>query len=554
MVTPLRIRRRAARPPAEALDRSLSHVRLLVGLAGAVLSAWLFQREMSTTALVGLAACLIVCALAPGERPLRRWVGVGKLSALMTATDTVLILVVLWLNGVEPGDPASLLLVLPLVEAGIRHGSFGVVVTWTTIALAMFGELAITWNGAPEQAKDPMKVAMILLVVGLPGGRLAEHLAFRVHAADQLALDASNRADLLMQVFEGAAELSAVDGAARDARLTAVAGRMLGGAGSIAMVADLVSEASETAPRAGRARVERTAVGAAVRVELGGTPPRVLRVATTELPGAAAVEAVELLVANYRTHGRAVSSSAIAVTTVEASVVASVAVDPESGRPAGRAIEDLIADRTPSDEVLDRPELDAHLVQLLHRGDGDVDGDGDGDGDVGLVVVSLDNLKLMNDLHGRAAGDRLIAATTRRLRRLDGPSRTTGQAAVGPVAVGWMGGDDFVVVFEKCDQTAALLTEMVRTALAGRVDIGRFGPTRIHAGIGGAVASPGDDFTGPQLMREASAQMIADRRAQNRRFLEAADFEFDPGDFDVDRANLGADADVADRFETMVWP
>ena len=64
-----------------------------------------------------------------------------------------------------------------------------------------------------------------------------------------------------MQVFEGAAELSAVDGEAREACLTATAGRMLSGVGSIEDAADMAGETGETASavpdvasHAGRAR------------------------------------------------------------------------------------------------------------------------------------------------------------------------------------------------------------------------------------------------------------------------------------------------------------
>ena len=83
------------------------------------------------------------------------------------------------------------------------------------------------------------------------------------------------------------------------------------------------------------------------------------------------------------------------------------------------------------------------------------------DGETGVLFVDLDNFKQVNDMHGHAVGDELLAALGGRL-----------QTAVRPAdTVARMGGDEFVVVCEHADETGTLaLADRLETAIAVPVD------------------------------------------------------------------------------------
>jgi diguanylate cyclase (GGDEF)-like protein/PAS domain S-box-containing protein len=112
-------------------------------------------------------------------------------------------------------------------------------------------------------------------------------------------------------------------------------------------------------------------------------------------------------------------------------------------------------------------------------------------GGTGVLFVDLDNFKQINDAHGHAAGDALLIELGARLR-----------TAVRPVdTVARFGGDEFVVVCEQVDRSAAL-------ALARRVEEAIEQPITLRgvrhcmtAGIGLAVGR-GDPDT---LLADADA-------------------------------------------------
>ncbi|MBZ9700372.1 MULTISPECIES: sensor domain-containing diguanylate cyclase [unclassified Mesorhizobium] len=111
---------------------------------------------------------------------------------------------------------------------------------------------------------------------------------------------------------------------------------------------------------------------------------------------------------------------------------------------------------------------------------------------VALVLADLDHFKALNDLHGHAAGDRVIADFAAKLRAAAG---TRGEA-------GRIGGEEFAVLLPLTDLAAArLLAEAVRVAYsAGGVD-GLPPGTKVTASFGVAARS-GDEALEP-LMRRA---------------------------------------------------
>ncbi|MER9300970.1 GGDEF domain-containing protein [Mesorhizobium sp. M0621] len=111
---------------------------------------------------------------------------------------------------------------------------------------------------------------------------------------------------------------------------------------------------------------------------------------------------------------------------------------------------------------------------------------------VALVLADLDHFKALNDVHGHAAGDRVIADFAAKLRSAAGARGVAGR----------IGGEEFAVLLPLSDLGAArLFAEAVRTLYsAGHVD-GLPAGTKVTASFGVAARS-GDEALEP-LMRRA---------------------------------------------------
>ena len=111
---------------------------------------------------------------------------------------------------------------------------------------------------------------------------------------------------------------------------------------------------------------------------------------------------------------------------------------------------------------------------------------------VALVLADLDHFKALNDLHGHAAGDRVIADFASKLRAATGARGAAGR----------IGGEEFAVLLPLTDLAAArLFAEAVRALYsAGSVD-GLPAGTRVTASFGVAARS-GEEALEP-LMRRA---------------------------------------------------
>ena len=117
-----------------------------------------------------------------------------------------------------------------------------------------------------------------------------------------------------------------------------------------------------------------------------------------------------------------------------------------------------------------------------------------------LAVVDVDRFKLLNDVHGHAAGDQVLVAVAQRLQT----------AVRSHDTVARVGGDEFVVVAELDDESepAEALLDRLQEALSGPVAYGdQLRPVPVS--IGGVLAHPGDDVE--SLLRRADAAMYADK-------------------------------------------
>src|SRR4030095_11935185 len=114
---------------------------------------------------------------------------------------------------------------------------------------------------------------------------------------------------------------------------------------------------------------------------------------------------------------------------------------------------------------------------------------GDGDGDpVSVLLIDLDDFKLINDTYGHAVCDQILVRAARRLTH-------------GGGAVGRFGGDEFVVVLRGVDADGAEgVARRVLDALAHPIRAHGH-DLLVHASIGVAVADPAD--TTDALLRNA---------------------------------------------------
>ncbi|RWP47443.1 GGDEF domain-containing protein [Mesorhizobium sp.] len=120
---------------------------------------------------------------------------------------------------------------------------------------------------------------------------------------------------------------------------------------------------------------------------------------------------------------------------------------------------------------------------------------------VALVLADLDHFKALNDLHGHAAGDRVIADFAAKLLSAAGTRGVAGR----------IGGEEFAVLLPLSDLGAArLFAEAIRTLYsAGSVD-GLPPGTRVTASFG-VTARTGDEGLEP-LMRRADEALYKAKR------------------------------------------
>jgi diguanylate cyclase (GGDEF)-like protein len=118
---------------------------------------------------------------------------------------------------------------------------------------------------------------------------------------------------------------------------------------------------------------------------------------------------------------------------------------------------------------------------------------------VALAIVDLDDLKRVNDEHGHAGGDQLLASMG---RLLVGASRATDRAFR-------IGGDEFALILPHADADAAhaVIRRVLSSALSGESTIGR--SFSFSAGVS-AFPSPSQD--GRRLLRNADAALYWAKR------------------------------------------
>ncbi len=112
-----------------------------------------------------------------------------------------------------------------------------------------------------------------------------------------------------------------------------------------------------------------------------------------------------------------------------------------------------------------------------------------------LVLMDVDNFKLINDTHGHVTGDDLLVETAKVIRKLAGSG----------ALIGRYGGDEFALIFPDAERDQVFLQmEHIRQALSQQEVKSQSGGALGGISISGGVASfPVDGRTESELLRMA---------------------------------------------------
>ncbi|MFF9116254.1 GGDEF domain-containing protein [Streptomyces massasporeus] len=122
-----------------------------------------------------------------------------------------------------------------------------------------------------------------------------------------------------------------------------------------------------------------------------------------------------------------------------------------------------------------------------------------------VVLADVDHFKQINDTHGHAAGDVLLATVAARLSHGATPGGVTGR----------LGGDEFAAVMVDHDGTMADRLHTLAHVLARPVDAAPEVHTTVSLGWVRAADHPGEDLSA--LLRRADEAMYTAKRSGPRR-------------------------------------
>jgi diguanylate cyclase (GGDEF)-like protein len=138
---------------------------------------------------------------------------------------------------------------------------------------------------------------------------------------------------------------------------------------------------------------------------------------------------------------------------------------------------------------------------------------------IGLVMVDLDRFKAVNDLHGHAAGDRLLRIVSQRLQSEMGPGQ----------AVYRLGGDEFAIVTKLTDPSGEEAQRVARHLVKLLSEPVADGNLVHHIGASAGIALfPEDANSADALVRAADVALYrakGDGRGQHRSFEAAMDLK-----------------------------
>jgi diguanylate cyclase (GGDEF)-like protein len=367
--------------------------------------------------LLFVAVLLGINALATMRRR-RHWSHVPALILIEVALDLTLAIGLVLLNGST--EAPSLILALPLIEAGLRFGTLGVLVSWSVMVGAVGGRLVLTVpvDHLGEATRNGVSGLGALVLVALPMAYLAEHLIAAVHHAEEINARSDDRAWTLEvlataslrlttldrdQILERTAEFAVTVGCVHAAvwHLGRGRARLLAGDG------DRRRDRPDAEPDDGDpVHRRRFLVGEHDRYLLTWSDP-------PDDPPAFRDEAVEVLTLQAR-----------AALNIAAGYEQVAALERENERAA--RTDELTG--LPNRRALATMDADARLR---------------GRADWAVVYVDLNSFKAVNDTAGHDEGDALLRRVARHLAMVSSPN-----------PVFRVGGDEFLVVLAGVEEAA----------------------------------------------------------------------------------------------------
>ena len=135
---------------------------------------------------------------------------------------------------------------------------------------------------------------------------------------------------------------------------------------------------------------------------------------------------------------------------------------------------------------------------------------------VGVVLLDLDHFKVINDTYGHIAGDAVLREAARRMhtsiRQYD--------------ALGRYGGEEFLILFPGCDETAAAhQAERLRQSLCEEPLLLTDTAITLTASFGATAANPGRHSSAESLIRRADEALYQAKKLGRNRVEMLSDVE-----------------------------
>ena len=131
------------------------------------------------------------------------------LDAVQLLADTTLVLIVLWIGQDDPNRADWAIMVLPVLEGAIRFQLVGAIASWSALAIGYLGWSAL--NPGPASFTDLMQRLLVVLLVALPSGYLANHLLEEITATRRERDEAQRRSSLLRAAALGGRRSTSLD-------------------------------------------------------------------------------------------------------------------------------------------------------------------------------------------------------------------------------------------------------------------------------------------------------------------------------------------------------